>query len=635
MSIIFGAVTYAGTSLDKNLYNRMVQACSLWPHDRIGVRSGEGWFLACKHQYNTPQAPLCNQPVLTSDGRYQLVFDGRIDNRMELAFDLKINLSDKTCDEDLILGTFSKYGTNLGNHLIGDFAIAIFDKKDQQLYLIRDHMGVRPLFIARCEHAIAFASVKAPLLELPWVDKTHNKQWIADLLAQCKVDYETTIYSGINTLRAAHWLISSSTQFETTRYWQLNFRMNDLPGSADEHVKGFTDLLKNAIQCRLRSFTNNASELSGGLDSTTITSIASQILNEKNAPIHAFSHVMAEKDKGKIFPFKDESSQIKALCHMRPNIWHNKITSENYGIIGNIEKNVRVHSGPSRNDLTLYSQELFTSLQNMGIRTLLSGFGGDQLVTSKGSGWELELITQGDWKTLWDEIQLLRITRIQKIKKFLRCRFPIIDRARAKFSIPEWDTRTKRVMSQQLAHLCGYPAREIANPTRKRNGTVREREHDVIHSPHLVYRLEDSAVGAAVYGVDYRYPLLDIRLLQFCLDLPTNRKISQGVRRKMIRESTKGLLPEIIRTRDDKSGSTIPTVFSRFMQEQGQFIDLLSKAEKTTHLSEYANIDTAKNYITNARLENQKLGKDQGYIQKYLINVCKLGFWLKNENLNR
>ena len=103
----------------------------------------------------------------------------------------------------------------------------------------------------------------------------------------------------------------------------------------------------------------------------------------------------------------------------------------------------------------------------------------------------------------------------------------------------------------------------------------------------------------------------------------------------MIRESTKGLLPEIIRTRDDKSGSTIPTVFSRFMQEQGQFIDLLSKAEKTTHLSEYANIDTAKNYISNARLENQKLGKDQGYIQKYLINVCKLGFWLKNENLNR
>ncbi len=629
MSLIFGMFGLKGTEVDADNSKKMVDACTMWPHDRVEIVSGTSYFLGCKQQYNTPQSPLAQQPIVSGDDRYRLVFDGRIDNREQIAGAVGINLSEKTTDEELILLAYSQFGKQLGKQLIGDFVIAIVDTITSSLYLIRDHMGVRPLFIAQGKQVIAFASTKAALLTLPWVDRTPNDYWVADLLASCKVDVETTIYQGIQTLPAANWMHCSAQAITQNQYWQLEIRSENGNSPTSEYVESFKALLNEAVRCRLRAFSPVGCEMSGGLDSTTVTATASKILLTRNEKIQAFSHTMPKSNIGKVFPFKDESSQMEDICQKHSNIVHHPIYGEDRGILSLLERNIQVHSGPSRSDLTLVGEELLSTLREKGIRTLLSGFGGDQMVTSHGHGWENEYVQRRDWAGLWREIQYLDLGILRKLFRFLSCRFPIIATIRGRLRKKKWNLdSTLKIMSAKLADVTNYPARAIANPTRRRVGSVREQEHDVIHSPHVVYRLEDSAVGASTYGVDYRYPLLDIRLMQFYLDLPTDQKTGGGIQRRMIREATIGLLPEKIRMRHDKSRSTIPTVHPRFLLERERLIAKLHELETSTNLKHYVTTKSVSKYLDG-------LVPDQSpkryFSTSFVINAFQLGLWLKDK----
>lgn len=627
MSVIFGLMANGGTVIGDQLADAMVDACSLWPHDRVGIASDSAWFIGCKQHYNTPESSRARQPIACRDGRYQLVFDGRIDNREEVAQAVGRSLADDTSDEDLIIGAYSQFGERLGEYLIGDFAIGIVDTFTNSLFLIRDHMGVRPLFIARSSQGLAFTSNIAALLTLPWVDRSANDQWIADLLAARKVDIDKTIYRGIETLPPAHWLRCSTDGSEQERYWQLQLKTGEQSRSSAEYVRDFKTLLNQAVRCRLRSYTPVASEMSGGLDSTTVTALASNILLERGERMQAFSHVMPESNLGRVFPFRDESNYMQAMCEKHRNLDHIGISGEDRGIVAPLEWDIQIHSGPSRNHLTLTGEELLTNLQARGIRTLLSGFGGDQMVSSHGHGWENEYIQRRDWAGLRRELQHHDMPASRKLFRYLKWRFPLLGKIASRLEGERWNRATvSRMMSPELAARTGYPERAEANPTRRRVGTVREQEHDVVLSPHLVYRLEDCTVGAGAYGVEYRYPLLDIRLMQYYLDLPTSEKIGSGVQRRMIRNATVGLLPEKIRTRNDKSRATIPTVFARFLRDREALLAKITELETDTALADYVPIGPVVRYLQKAAADNQSRKRVK---LSSIIDRVQLGLWLK------
>ncbi len=212
---------------------------------------------------------------------------------------------------------------------------------------------------------------------------------------------------------------------------------------------------------------------------------------------------------------------------------------------------------------------------------------------------------------------------------FLRRRITPINRI-MKMRKPKDDPYQTAVITKSLAAHAGYPQRGQDNPLRRRIGTVQERELDVIQSPHVVYRLEDSALGAGSYGVDYRYPLLDIRLLQFCLNLPTEQKFKHGIARRMIRLATIGVLPEMVRTRSDKSRATVPTVHIRMVRDKDALIVKLETSQKSTQLGTYANLNPLIEYLGLLEAETQP---DAGINANTVMRAIQLGIWLENNDM--
>ena len=626
MSTIFGVLSLGNQKVDPSWGEGMLRANDLWPSDRSKTMEGGTWIFGCSHQFNTPQAPLAEQPYFFSNDKVILVYDGRLDNREQLAAALGMSGNDDVTDEYLILSAYSKFGHEIGLHLLGDFALAIIDLNANGLFLIRDQMGVRPLFIVKTDDFFAFSSTKRALLTLPFFDKTINKTWIADLLESCKAEVEPTLYTGIKAFPAAHNQFISPKVCERNQYWSLKINDNAPRQSETEYVTAFRSLLEQSVACRLRSYTPVGSELSGGLDSTTVTSIAAELLEPKGENIHAYSHVMAPEDLGRVFPFSDETPQMAEVCKLHPQIIHNKIESRGKGIFEDLQRSIHVHSGPVRSDLTLFGDEMLSDIKAKNIRVLLSGFGGDQLVSSKGSGVQDEYIKDKNWYALYLELHHIYRNKPLALLAFIKKLTPRLSRT--------FDTirgRTKpfvsKIITYELACQTGYPLRGQANPTRHRVGTVKEQELDAILSPHVVFRLEDSALGASSYCVDYRYPLLDIRLLQFCLDLPTNMKVKNGINRRMIRLATTGTLPEMVRTRNDKSKSTVPTVHKRLIHDKKILLAHLNESQIASQLGTYIDVTSLKDRIIKIAPENIS---DSDVTLGTILRSILLNIWLSD-----
>lgn len=626
MSILLGVFCKQREPLPASWGQAMIAASELWPHDRVCSQAFPYGQLICLQQFNTPQSPLARQPIACQDRRFHLIFDGRIDNRKELADKVNIVLTDEITDETLILAAYCRYGSEVSQELIGDFAIGIYDQQAHALFLIRDHHGVRPLFFTENSQYFAFASTKKALLSLPWIDRTTNEQWIADFLADMVTDASLTTYQGLKSLGPAHRLLLEQGRAHIKQYWQLDLSRETCCQTDEEYIEHFTALLFEAIQCRLRSYNHKvASELSGGLDSTTITAVAAKISHSNQGQLFAFSHVMHPTIEGKIWPFKDEKAWIHLLLKRYSNIIHQPIYSRNRGVIETIMRTLEVHGTPTRSPLVMMADEAFEWLQKENIRVLLSGFGGDQLVTHNAGGWKRELALQPlSWINRWQQALYYSGSRqraLHALLSMLKQKYARPERSYRK----EWQQRSKRFdTNPHFAKVFGYPAHYFANPFRPATATVRELQFKITHSGEITHRTEDCAIEAASYGVDYRYPLLDIRLQQFCLSLPLTQKIRAGMGRRMIRVATKGILPDEVRLRNDKSRAAMPTVVQRLIYEKEALQTLLPQLKLSPSLQAYVRLSVLE----------MGLSKLDGrfHVFPWAINkILSLHFWLEKK----
>jgi asparagine synthase (glutamine-hydrolysing) len=586
----------------------MQQASQLFPYDVSDSVEFSQAIFCCQQRFNTPEAQYA-KPI-NQFNKFYLLFDGRLDNREELANKLGIKISSKLSDEMLVLSAYKQYQDELCQHLLGDFVFVIYQAETHDLLIARDHLGVRPLFIMETNDFIAFASNKPALVALPYIDKTINEQWLADYITITKVEHHSSFYQEINSFPPASFLQVIEQKIHYQQYWRLDITYALADKTDDEYIAEFKRLLFEAVKCRLRCYGEIASELSGGLDSTSIASIAAILLtdhlspNSNNKKIHVYSHRLAKQHQGKVFPFKDEGQYIELLHERYPNMQGHAIYSEKVGVIEELIHSDKIHAGPCRSDLSQFGKELFGDMQIQNHRSLLSGFGGDQLVTSQGRGWDIKLVQRKQWQKLWVQTKYFVRNPFKRLKFCLgaiqRTHFPY---QKINFSLLRWKKLQKSCgINDFFAKKQGYPTRYFKHPTRDTTGTLKQQELKVIESPHVLYRLEDSAVGAASYGVDYRYPLLDVRLLQFCLALPAHIKIHKGVKRNMIRQATQGILPDEIRLRQNKSRATVPTSRLRIMYDQDIIIRYLMTLANNKLLCQYIDSDIIEQLISSMQV---------------------------------
>ena len=241
------------------------------------------------------------QPMVEqlSENEYVIVYNGQIYNTKELRQTLEENgfTFKGHSDTEVLLKSYIYYGKNVVHHLNGIFAFAIWDQKNEELFIARDHFGIKPLFYTMQNNSFIFASEIKAIFQYPGVKKILNSQGIAELFGIGPAHTPgTTVFDNIFELKPSHFAIFNRSGFHLEKYWKL---------ASMPHTENFAQtcdhlsfLLKDAITRQLVSDVPLCTFLSGGLDSSIITKFASDYCFENNLPpLDTYSIDYVDNDK--------------------------------------------------------------------------------------------------------------------------------------------------------------------------------------------------------------------------------------------------------------------------------------------------------------------------------------------------
>ena len=369
------------------------------------VADGVGLVQFLDHQ--TPESVTVTTPVREPSLDLTLVSDVRLDNRAELAEQIGLAPARVAAmsDEALLLAGFQRFGIDVVERLLGDFFFALWEGREQRLWLARDPLGVRSGFYARRGRRFWFASELTQLLASEALPRRPNLTRIADFLGFSLPDPRATFYEDIVRLAPGSVLSLQGELANARRYYALPFPPERKLKDNREYGQAFRELLVDATRVRLRTRVPTGFLLSGGLDSSSLIGIAEHTgVLASQGPLRTFSATFPD------YPEIDERDYI-ALVHAHP------------GVDGELARDgsrfdarfVRVdRTSPldtlgdtiARQGEPFYSPNFFVDTllldeaQRSGVRLILDGLDGD---TTVGHGWEYmaELLRDGRVRRLY------------------------------------------------------------------------------------------------------------------------------------------------------------------------------------------------------------------------------------------
>lgn len=570
MSSICGIFRLDRCIVERCQLDLMIDALAIWNPDQIGKYVSREIGFGCLLLQNTPESKIEKLPYQNKHNALAITADARVDNREEICASLGIsNLINTIGDSELIIRAYEKWENSCVAHLLGDFAFAIWDRKKRKLFCARDHMGCKPLFYFRSSKLFAFSSEIRGLLALSDVPRVVDDFWVAQFLTFPSKTGKHTFYKNIHRLPSAHTLEIGYDSCRAKKYWALDPHREIIFKSDIDYVNGFRQHLNEAIKCRLRSTHPVAAELSGGLDSSSIAAIAHDLLKHDGKSLFAFTHILPDPS---IFPYGDEREQAREVCKWAGISNHILVSSKQSDSLAAISRIMGRENGPNLGYIALYSDHLLTKAQELGAKVMLSGAGGDQLVSSQANSIYNEFLNCNLWyqfiKELWlDKKRTWTSFFRQVILSILQANLPWIEQKIREANDNSHIDTSLFLISENLALKTNMPQKiRFSNPCWKFS-TVREKAcTDLGQNSTLKFRIEEDMVGAIPHSIEYRYPLLDVRLLEFTQALPSRCKRSGGFGRFLLRQAMNEILPKSIQWRNDKSGSTIPSVSFRLAE---------------------------------------------------------------------
>lgn len=519
-----------------------------------------------------------------------LVCDARLDNKEELC--TRLRLRKKTQSPATILAeAYKKWGLDCAKYLLGDFAFSLYNEEEQSLLLVRDQIGIKPLYYYHGpRHFIAGSGIKS-IKAFQLAEHPLSHSYIGSMLTGQVAGKEQSCYENIKQLPPGHTLLLKNKQIHLSQYWDMNPKRTLCFKDENEYIEGLREKISCSVQRRIKDIQHPGCELSGGIDSSAVFSFA----HEKNPGITAFSHVMDEEEKRNLFPKKDERAFIESLMQHRQSRQIHYVTSKNEDLPATLKKYCYLFDGVTHSAFHLLSNPLYKGVSDHKINVLLSGFGGDELVSSKAHGYLNELAVNKQWKTLYAELQARKSgsqASIAWMKKALKSYLPI----------DEITTEIEKMRDKQFNHFPLNPAfchaqnlrRQYKNKTNlPKSPILSQKQYEQINHPHVANRLAHCATAAESRRIEYRYPLLDIELMEYYLALPAAIKQKNGIIRYPIRKAIAGYVPEMIQWRTDKSFHTIPNFFALYYNHFDAISELIANAAHTD----------ASHYIDLPRLE--------------------------------
>ena len=482
--------------------------------------------------------------------------DARLDDRDGLCGALRVPHPDRVglADGDLILRSYLRWGRECPNHLIGDYAFAVWDARTRSFFCARDHIGARPFYYAETVQGFAFASTVDVVLAAPGVSDEFDEAVVARALTRAGLDEaERTFFRDVRKLPPGHSLTFEVNPAERSaprlaRYWQPEHAAAVRRLSDDDYAEEFLSLYRQAVAARVRGTGPVGVHLSGGLDSSGIAVLAARELRRSGRPPPlAFSWLPDLAGKPPDEAYAPEYERIDAVCRQEGlTVFHRAPNAEDMVRVLRLD-------GARPGVHVLASEEVVQRCAaERGVRVLLSGWGGDQGASFNGRGHRAHLLLSGRWgrllalgrahgsdplRTLADAaLPLLHPDARRGLRRLLRR--PAHGR-QGDFSDGPW-------LQRWLAHPAFARRHDVEPKRRRRVVTMRQAMLWGLNNGAIVERIEGWAAGGARHGIEYRYPLLDRRLLEFALGLPPEQFLRGEWSRWLMRHALRGVLPASI-----------------------------------------------------------------------------------------
>jgi asparagine synthase (glutamine-hydrolysing) len=546
MSGIVGILNLDGAPVDRSLLERMTEFMTFRGPDaqKVWLEGAVGFGHTMLR--TTWEAEYEHQPF-TLDQQVWIVADARIDDREVLAQKLEvpfkplnggIALNEQIItDVEFVLRAYLKWGEDCVQHLLGDFAFAIWDSRQQRLFCARDQFGVKLFYYSRVGNCLILSNTLNCIRQHPKVSAELNEAAIADfLLFQRNFDLETTTFTDIQRLPPAHKLLASVEKgIQTQRYWTLPMPELIRYKRSEDYIDRFKELMGQAVGDRLRT-ERVSSFFSGGLDSTTIAAIALTVAKQKSQPLdlQAFTIVYDEliPDREQYYAgLAADALGIPLDCHR----------SDDYYPYQDVDIPELQTPEPSHDPFAIKDHELFKRSARHS-RVGFSGQGGDESLAPTTVAEMLQTMPFFDVgldvgrccfsygiQPHWGSGFLSLLRRWQQ---------PEIDRP----EYPAWlnpDFARRLELKARWDRIMGD---ESAMPLRSPRSRAYNKSSSVLWANYL----ERNESGFTGLPIEMRFPFIDLRLLSYLLALPP---MPWCVNKMLLRLSMKEDLPDEVRLR--------------------------------------------------------------------------------------
>ena len=527
---IAGIFHLNGEAVSPGLLRHMTEALSHRGPDGEGFLTDSFIGLGHRRLAILDLSPAGHQPMTTPDGKFTLTYNGEVYNFPELKTELE-RLGHEfrsRSDTEVVLHAYSQWGPACVSRFNGMFALAIWDKTRQELFLARDRYGIKPLYYTFQGNYFLFASEQKAILTHPAIRREIDLEALLEYFTFQNIFTDKTLLQGISLFPAGCWarvpLGSNSQRLELVRYWDYAFREPDQPGSEGEYLEELDRLFKQAVKRQLISDVDLGSYLSGGMDSGSITAIAATHLPYIKTFTCGFDlHSISGLELG-----FDERQKAEFMSYL--------FKTEHYEMVlkaGDMERilpQLAWHLEEPRVGQS-YPNYYVAQLASKFVKVVLSGAGGDELFG--GYPWRYyRAVVNNNFQEYIDNYYLFwqRLIPNRDIHRVFR---------------PVWD-RVKHVWTRDIFQNVfrnghhGHPER----PVDYVNYSLYFEAKTFLHGLLVV---EDKLSMA--HGLETRVPFLDNDLVDFAMQVPVQLKLKN--------------LSEVVRLNENEPGHKADKYFQK------------------------------------------------------------------------
>lgn len=520
------------------------------PDDEGCFRDAAAALMALRLAIIDP-SPAGRQPMESADGRHVIAFNGAVYNYVELREELRARgrLFRTGTDTEVLLEAFAEWGLDALPRLNGMFAFAVWDRRERRLVCARDRFGVKPLYYRASGRSLAVASeIKALLVR--GASPPVNEERLYDLLARRKRDHTgDTLFRGVSQLEPAHALTFDDDGVRLRRWWEPP--LDGPPAGEEDAPSAVRDVLRDAVRLRLRSDVPVGTCLSGGVDSSAVVCLASELLADSvpdARSLGAEQRTFTAAFPGEAIDERSFADEVAAAAHARASFCAPEAPS-----LELLERIVWHHDEPLLGASVVAQWHVMELARAGGVTVLLDGQGSDELFAGYEAfaGFRVaDLLRAGRPRAAWATASRFLPGRHWNARSLAAA----TARAFLRVSV---ETRLRE-------RLDGVP-RWIAPDLPRPEPMPRPPARDLLHAQlGLVIRdelpslLHNEDRNSMAFSLEARAPFLDVRLAELALRLPSEWLVADGEAKVVLRQALRGIVPHRVLARRDKLGFPAP-----------------------------------------------------------------------------